>query len=503
VAPNSFTYAVEAGDAAGNWSASANVILNVTDLADTAPVITGPSGGPGATTSAISINEGTTAVTTLGSNAPVTWSIIGGNDQGQFQVTTDGAILFLAAPDYESPSDSDRNNIYVLTVQATDAGGNKSAQTISVTVLNVDELQRKLNEIGSRLRQNLRDHAFGSLSSMLSFNEGLIGITDPVCSADRGKPLSGRVNADENRQDAGLNFRRDLTSCRSRTRLFVDGGVGFTRVHRNWTARGLASLRIEQVVGTNVVLGAALLGSTASDELQAFADSRISDRSLQLNLYARTQLSDRLRLGAFAGWGRAHYSLRLKDEGLDLRGEMDGTRYLYGAALSGDIPLGALKLTTDAILSRAVERLHSASLEASYAGESRSDIAFPVGTVDITRLSIPVHIPILFGEGRDDENGTRLDISPGMLCEDSSADSSSLHCGYQLGLKFRMSPTGRTGIHGEARQELVDGQALRLLSLGFMRMFGPADRYAVAVDAERRAGPRGRDDRLMLHIGRR
>jgi hypothetical protein len=503
IAPNSFTYAVQAGDAAGNWSAAANLVLNVTDLADTAPVITGPSGAPGAAASAISVNEGTTAITTLTSNAPVTWSIVGGNDQGQFQVTSDGAIIFVAAPDYESPSDSDRNNIYVLTVQAADAGGNKSTQTISVTVLNVDELQRKLNEIGSRLRQNLRDHAFGSLSSMLAFNEGLIGISNPVCSADRGKPLSGRLNGDDNRQDAGLNFRRDLTSCRSRTRLYVDGGLGFTRVHKNWTARGLAALRIEQLVGSHVALGAALLGSTASDELQAFSDGRISDRSLQLNLYGRAQLSDRLRLGAFAGWGRVHYSLRLEDGGLELGGEMDGTRYLYGAALSGDIPLGPLTLTTDAILSRAVERLHSATLKASYGGERRSGISFAVGTVDITRLSVPVHIPITLSGGHDGEDGARLDFSPGMLCEDISADSSSLHCGYQVGLKFRMSPTWRTGIHGEARQEVVDGYAMRLLSLGFMRMFGPAERYSVAVDAERRARSRQSDDRLMLRIGLR
>ena len=37
---NSFTYGIEAGDAAGNWSASVDVTLNVTDLDDTAPVVT-------------------------------------------------------------------------------------------------------------------------------------------------------------------------------------------------------------------------------------------------------------------------------------------------------------------------------------------------------------------------------------------------------------------------------------------------------------------------------
>ena len=37
--PNSFIYGVQAGDAAGNWSSSENVTLNVTDVDDTAPTI--------------------------------------------------------------------------------------------------------------------------------------------------------------------------------------------------------------------------------------------------------------------------------------------------------------------------------------------------------------------------------------------------------------------------------------------------------------------------------
>ena len=39
-APNSFTYDIEAQDAAGNWSVAETVTLNVTDVDDTAPVVT-------------------------------------------------------------------------------------------------------------------------------------------------------------------------------------------------------------------------------------------------------------------------------------------------------------------------------------------------------------------------------------------------------------------------------------------------------------------------------
>ncbi|MGN3975551.1 hypothetical protein, partial [Tsuneonella sp. SYSU-LHT278] len=44
----------------------------------TPPVITGPSGGAGATASAISVNENQTAVTTLTADKAVTWAITGG-----------------------------------------------------------------------------------------------------------------------------------------------------------------------------------------------------------------------------------------------------------------------------------------------------------------------------------------------------------------------------------------------------------------------------------------
>lgn len=63
-APNSFVVALEAGDAAGNWSAPASITLSITDAANGAPVISGPGGGTGATT-AITVAEGTTAVATL------------------------------------------------------------------------------------------------------------------------------------------------------------------------------------------------------------------------------------------------------------------------------------------------------------------------------------------------------------------------------------------------------------------------------------------------------
>jgi hypothetical protein len=451
--------------------------------------------------SAIAVDEGTTVVTSLTASRPVTWGITGGNDRGHFAINAAGQLSFVAAPNFEAPSDSDRNNSYVLIVEAIAANGERSTQTITVTVLNVDELQRKLNEIGGNLRGDVRNHAFSSLSTMLSFNEGLLGLDGNCAGANGRRPVSGTVQGDDQRQDASVRFARDLSSCEARTRIFVDGGVGFTRVEGNWTTRGVASARLEQLVGSKSVLGATLIGTAASDELGSFGDSRISDRSMQLNVYGRTHLSDDLRLAAFAGLGRAWYDFRLQDGGLDLDGKATGKRHLYGAALSGDIHLGSFTLTTDAILSRAVEQLGSARLDASFGGESGEDMLFRLGRVDITRLSVPVHLPITFGTPKDGRQATRLDISPGLLCRDTAQDSSALDCGYQLGFKFRIAPTVRSLIRAEARAEAVDGHLLNSLTLGFQRRFGPSERLSWTIDASRQARASQSDNRLMMRIG--
>jgi subtilisin-like proprotein convertase family protein len=109
--------------------------------ATTPPVITGPTGGPGAATSTITINENISAVTTFTADKSVAWSIGGGLDQSKFTINTfTGALSFINAPDFENPTDSNGDNIYVVIVRATDSNGNISTQTISVTVANVIEI---------------------------------------------------------------------------------------------------------------------------------------------------------------------------------------------------------------------------------------------------------------------------------------------------------------------------------------------------------------------------
>ena len=70
-------------------------------------------------------------------NTPLTWSL-GGTDRADFTITG-GQLQFANIPDFESPADSGGNNVYNVTVQATDSNNNKGTHHVDVIVKNVDE----------------------------------------------------------------------------------------------------------------------------------------------------------------------------------------------------------------------------------------------------------------------------------------------------------------------------------------------------------------------------
>ncbi len=104
------------------------------------PQITGPSGITGSASSTTQVYEDHTSVATLTADKTVTWSIFGGIDAGSFVIgPTTGVLAFVVAPDFEAPTDTDENNGYVVTIQATDGSGYTAQQTLTVTVADLDD----------------------------------------------------------------------------------------------------------------------------------------------------------------------------------------------------------------------------------------------------------------------------------------------------------------------------------------------------------------------------
>ena len=128
----------------GELSDSQTLSVSVTDVYEappnSPPVITSNGGGNDAT---ISIPENTKSVTTVQASDSdgdtITYSILNSLDSDKFTINlTSGVLLFSSAPDFETPTDSDKNNIYEVMVVAND-GNLTDTQLLSISVTDVYE----------------------------------------------------------------------------------------------------------------------------------------------------------------------------------------------------------------------------------------------------------------------------------------------------------------------------------------------------------------------------
>ena len=69
---------------------------------------------------------------------PITWSPHG-TDRSDFGISSGGVLTFDSSPDYEDPDDSNRDNVYRVTVRASDGSGGSDDRDVTVTVTNVNE----------------------------------------------------------------------------------------------------------------------------------------------------------------------------------------------------------------------------------------------------------------------------------------------------------------------------------------------------------------------------
>ena len=110
------------------------VTVTVTNVDEAPPVITGDA--------ALDYAEnGTDPVATYSATDPesatITWTLEG-DDAADFEISAGGVLTFGSPPDYENPADADLDNVYKVTVKASD-GTNEDRWDVTVTVTNVDE----------------------------------------------------------------------------------------------------------------------------------------------------------------------------------------------------------------------------------------------------------------------------------------------------------------------------------------------------------------------------
>ena len=221
------------------WPASldANGLLTFTDPApvNTAPTIT--------SLGAFSVPENSTVVTTVTATDaepnPLTYSIAPGADAGKFTIdSATGILAFVSAPDFESPTDVNADNVYNLTVVVSD-GLLSATKDLAVTVTDVVE--------GTTLNSWLAETT-GSDALLLQYAFGAVSPTQPLSRAylPQGSVLEGNLvltyyvrqgalglnvvpEVSENLAGVGAGFAPSVTIIETAHETIQVGGVDLQR----------------------------------------------------------------------------------------------------------------------------------------------------------------------------------------------------------------------------------------------------------------------------------
>ena len=129
-----------------------------------------------------------TAAATDADGDPLSFSIAGGPDAADFSITTDGALSFNAAPNFERPEDADLNNVYQLAIRVSD-GFQTTDLALEITVTDGPEPYRLV-----RVATGLDAPLFltgrpGEDDVFVTERDGVIRILDPDTGAVGGTPF--------------------------------------------------------------------------------------------------------------------------------------------------------------------------------------------------------------------------------------------------------------------------------------------------------------------------
>ncbi len=162
---------------------------------NSAPVFTS------AQTATVAENTGGTIYTATASDPDgdtPTFSIAAGADGAAFQITPAGALSFRSPPDFEAPVDGDGDNVYQVTIAASD-GQASATRTVAITVTNAVGGGFAVRRVGTGFDQPVFLTAMpdGSGRVLVVERGGRVRILDPATGAVAGTPfldITGQVS---------------------------------------------------------------------------------------------------------------------------------------------------------------------------------------------------------------------------------------------------------------------------------------------------------------------
>ena len=140
----------------------------------------------------------------------VAWDL-SGTDSSAFSIGKTGVLTFSSPPDYEDPADTDDDNVYDVTVEATDGTGKTARLVVTVTVTNLTDARaviRGTAQVGRTLtaetsgipdedRRDKVDFSYQWLADETDI-EGATDSTYEITEKDEGKTIKVRVTFTDN-----------------------------------------------------------------------------------------------------------------------------------------------------------------------------------------------------------------------------------------------------------------------------------------------------------------
>ena len=270
--------ATDPAGAAGTGATPVTVTITINDVNE-APVITAGSTRASVAETATIDTVDTYMVTDFDlPSVPVTWSL-SGTDAGDFKISPDGgALTFEEAPNYEMPADSNGDNVYMVTVVATDVGvgGNNkmtAERAVVITVMNVDEmgtvtLSSEQPKVGIELTATLEDPD-GVVADSVKWTWHA-AVATSVTDADTGIPMA--TSATYTPEETGfLSARASYTDGHGANKSMVGGPTNNIAVVVNLanvapkfpsSETGMREVAEDASAGTNINTMAANVGET-------------------------------------------------------------------------------------------------------------------------------------------------------------------------------------------------------------------------------------------------
>ncbi len=142
------------------------------------------------TLSSSTVNENTTStvytVTVSGASGSITYSISGGADAAHFDINeSTGAVTFKNLPNYEAPTDADKNNRYEIIVKADD-GTTYAEKAVTIIVKNTVSLYSDWTQLGADI-DGEPTFDWSGYSVSLSADGNIVAIGAPYSSDGNGR----------------------------------------------------------------------------------------------------------------------------------------------------------------------------------------------------------------------------------------------------------------------------------------------------------------------------